>query len=173
MNRSRATATIAVAIVGLLALAGCASNAVAQAGESSDDGESVILIDSQASEAQSKALSDGVVDRDEYVAGFSAYEQCLKEAGFTLTHYDLDATILDYAVPDTAVRAGVDEPCYRQNFALIDESWQIANFGASETAAFLRACLESAGITPSEDATQLDQQVREELKISPADCQAQ
>lgn len=170
MNKNRTAATLIALSVGVLTVAGCATKAPAQAEAPTDDGTSVTLIDARPSEAQSDALADGKIDRDEYLAGFAAYDSCLNEAGFTLTPIDLDATILDYAVPDEAVQAGAEEPCYRRNFALIDETWQLANFDSTETAQFLRSCLEANGIKPSEDATKLDQQVRDELKISPADC---
>lgn len=170
MNKNRTAFALIALSVGLLTMAGCATKAPAQADEPADDGTSVTLIDDRPSEVQSDALADGKVGRDEYLGGFAAYESCLNEAGFELTAIDLEATILDYAVPDEAVQAGVEEPCYRRHFALIDETWQLANVDSTETTQFLRACLEANGIEPSKDSTKLEQQVREELKISPANC---
>ncbi|MEO8528890.1 MAG: hypothetical protein ABI435_07410 [Pseudolysinimonas sp.] len=82
----------------------------------------------QVSAAQQAALADGVVTREEYLAGFDRYAACLAEAGYVVGANRSDL-ILGYSVSDAAVRSGVEGRCYVAEFGQLDMRWQIAQEG--------------------------------------------
>jgi len=79
--------------------------------------------DPDPSAEQSAALADGVVTREEYVAGFDRYAACLLEAGYVIDANRTSEVIMA-AVGDDAVSSGVDRQCYVAEFRAIDMQWQ-------------------------------------------------
>lgn len=74
------------------------------------------------SPAQVDALVDGVVTRDEYVAGLDRYIACMAESGWSVAVIDRDAEIIEYTV-DT-VSGFDDQVCYESEFDQLDMAWQ-------------------------------------------------
>lgn len=122
-----------------------------------------------ASEAQAEAVSDKVVDADEYQAGFKRYSSCLADAGYEVVVKGEVNFSVDYAVPDAAVQSGSDQACYEGEFQLIDMMWQLAHQDTSQSTQKLRDCLTEHGITPEETTDQIVEQLTE-AGIGPEDC---
>jgi hypothetical protein len=78
------------------------------------------------------ALADGVVTREEYLAGFERYVTCLADAGYALQSINTESEIIDYAIPGDVVDSGVEHQCYQREFFEIDSGWQIAHPQQSE-----------------------------------------
>lgn len=78
------------------------------------------------SETQQDALADGVVTRDEYLAGLDRYEACMEAAGWSVMVVDRDALIIDYRIDSGAVSDGSDERCYYAEFSEIEPLWQVS-----------------------------------------------
>ena len=62
----------------------------------------------------------------EYHAGFERYKACLADQGFLLSVADVTGPIISYTVPAAAVDSGVDQPCYKRHFRLLDIMWQFS-----------------------------------------------
>jgi hypothetical protein len=73
------------------------------------------------------ALADGIVTREEYLAGFERYVTCLADAGYALHSVNTESEIIDYAIPSDVVDSGVEHQCYEREFFEIDSGWQIAH----------------------------------------------
>jgi len=78
------------------------------------------------------ALADGIITRDEYLAGFGRYVTCLADAGYALQGMNTELEIIDYAIPGDVVDSGVEHQCYQREFYEIDMEWQIAHPQQSE-----------------------------------------
>ncbi|MFC4243569.1 hypothetical protein ACFOYW_09300 [Gryllotalpicola reticulitermitis] len=103
------------------------------------------------SQQQRSALRDGIVTWDEYKTGFDAYQACLAKAGYRLATPHVDEyQLMDFGIPDAAVRSGVDKKCYQFHWAQLDGAWQMAHQDSSESAKIIAACLEARGVTPAE-----------------------
>jgi hypothetical protein len=100
------------------------------------------------SAAQTSALADGAVTREEYVMAYERFSACLSEAGFPLAFVDLNQTVIQYSTTQAAETDGASPRCYVREFQQIDIAWQIANEDTSETARVLGECLLEQGITP-------------------------
>ncbi len=74
------------------------------------------------SQAQVDALADGVVTRDEYLAGLDRYITCMAESGWSVAVIDRDAEIIDYTI-DTVSNFD-DQLCYEAEFYQVDMAWQ-------------------------------------------------
>jgi hypothetical protein len=79
------------------------------------------------STAQTLAMADGVITRDEYLAGFDRFVACMMGAGYHVDGGNREAVILSYATPGAAFDHGTDERCYQPEFGDIDMTWQIAH----------------------------------------------
>lgn len=79
------------------------------------------------STAQRAALEDGTVDGVEYRAAFAAYRDCMREKGFELVDVDDSGIVIEFGIPDAAVQEGAEQLCYPQEFAGVDEAWQLAH----------------------------------------------
>ena len=111
--------------------------------------------------AQMEALADGVVTREEYVAGFDRFAACMAGAGYPLDGGNRAAIIISASMPSAAVDDGTDRRCYEPEFMDIDIAWQGAHQDDSETTQFLRDCLTAHGITPAHPRTEVDQQLKD------------
>ena len=87
--------------------------------------------DPEPSAEQTAALADGVVTREEYLAGFDRFAACMSTAGFDVGG-NRDTEIIQYSLSDDAVRSGVEHQCYGAEFLELDRSWQIAHPQRSE-----------------------------------------
>lgn len=85
--------------------------------------------DAEPSAAQLEALADGVVTRDEYLAGFDRYVACMAELGFEVYGGDRGQEILSYAIPGNAGESGAANRCYEAEFYQVDSAWQVAHEG--------------------------------------------
>ena len=78
---------------------------------------------------QREAMADGVVTREEYVAGFQRFVTCIEAGGW---HVDGDwvgdnETVISYALPSGAVDDGTERNCYGPEFEELDTAWQQAH----------------------------------------------
>jgi hypothetical protein len=85
--------------------------------------------DAEPSAAQEEALADGVVSREEYVAGFERYRACLTALGFEMYSGDTSAEIIGYSIEGAAGQSGAANRCYESEFHLVDMEWQVAHEG--------------------------------------------
>jgi hypothetical protein len=83
--------------------------------------------DAEPSAAQQDALADGVVSREEYVAGFERYVACMADIGFVVSHGPLELEVLSYSIPGDAGHSGAANRCYEAEFLLVDQEWQVAH----------------------------------------------
>ena len=85
------------------------------------------------------AVADGVITRDEYLAGFERYVACLADASYTLQSINTESEIISYAIPGEVVDSGVEHQCYQREFYEIDMFWQVAHpqQSAEQMAAFV------------------------------------
>jgi hypothetical protein len=83
--------------------------------------------DAPPSAAQLEALTDGVVSREEYIAGFERYVACMADLGFVVSHGPLDLEVLSYSIPDEAGHSGAANRCYEAEFQQVDTEWQGAH----------------------------------------------
>ncbi|MCS5714575.1 hypothetical protein NVV95_08415 [Herbiconiux sp. CPCC 205716] len=97
--------------------------------------------------AQEEALADGAVDRAEYEAAFAAFQACMAEGGYPVEVLDANSTLIDYRYLAEADDVGIADPCYRSEFVLVDDSWQLAHQDERADGALLDACLEENGLT--------------------------
>ena len=74
------------------------------------------------SPTQVDALADGVVTREEYVAGLDRFITCMAESGWTVAVIDREADVIDYSI-DT-VSGFDDQLCYESEFYQLDMAWQ-------------------------------------------------
>lgn len=153
-------AVIAVAVL----LSGCAATA-----SSPPSGSSPFPTDNM-SEAQIAELADGVVTSDEYHAAFDRFSACVTAGGFDLLVNGEEYDLIDYAIPGAARDAGVDEPCYFDEFAQVDTAWQLAHADTSYIAEVHRNCLIDNGITPEDTDEEMWQQMKD-ANIDPQSCQ--
>jgi hypothetical protein len=78
----------------------------------------------QRSEEQMAAFMDLEVSRAEYLAGFDRFVECLAPLGLTVSGYDRDDEVLDYAVDASAGQPGEANRCYRFEFFDLDMAWR-------------------------------------------------
>ena len=119
--------------------------------------------------AQAEAMADGVVTREEYVAGFDRFVACMSGGGYHVDGGNRDGTFINYAIPGASVDDGTDRRCYEPEYMLIDMSWQAAHQDESESTEFLRECLREHGIEPAYPSAEVDQQLADN-GIDVIDC---
>jgi len=83
--------------------------------------------DAEPSDAQTEALSDGVVSREEYVAAFERYRTCVTALGFEFYGSDTSTEIIGYSIEAAAGQSGAANRCYEYEFHLVDMEWQGAH----------------------------------------------
>jgi hypothetical protein len=88
--------------------------------------------DAQPSAAQQEAFADGVVTRQEYLAGFERYVACMADLGFAVSHGPRELEVLSYSIPGDAGHSGAANRCYEAEFQVIDGEWQVAHPRASD-----------------------------------------
>ncbi len=76
------------------------------------------------SQAQADALADGVVTRDEYLAGLDRYIACMEASGWSVGVIDREAEVVDYRIE--AISGADDSRCYAAEFVELDMAWQIS-----------------------------------------------
>jgi len=76
------------------------------------------------SDAQTQAIADGVITREEYEQGLDRYVDCMAAAGWTVDVFDRDAPVIEYRFEGPAVDA--DFLCYEVEFYRIDSTWQVS-----------------------------------------------
>lgn len=76
------------------------------------------------SQAQRDALADGVVTREEYVAGLDRYIACMEENGWSVAVIDREAEVIGYRIQ--AIAGMDDAKCYAAEFYELDMGWQIS-----------------------------------------------
>lgn len=77
------------------------------------------------SDAQSQAIADGVITREEYEEGLDRYVDCMAAAGWRVEVFDRDAPVIEYRFEGAGVDA--DFLCYEVEFYRIDSSWQASH----------------------------------------------
>jgi hypothetical protein len=122
------------------------------------------------SEAQAEAMADGVVTREEYVAGFDRFKACMIGAGYHVDGGNRQAPIISYAIPSAAVDDGTERRCYEPEYMLIDTEWQLAHEDESSSTEFLRQCLREHGIEPAYPSAEVDQQLADNSIDPLEDC---
>lgn len=143
-----------------LAVAGCTATAAFRPG----------TIPTGISQQQQRALADGKVTQDEYLAGFDAFASCLGAKGYPVTRTGEYGRVLEFSVPAAAVSNGTEQECYAYNFELLDVRWQVANEDRSRQADRLRRCLiQVHGITPKPTLVEIVKQF-EEINVKPESC---
>jgi hypothetical protein len=143
----------------VLLLAGCSSAPGQRSAEDPLTGVDLSAV----SEAQAAEISDRVATADEYQAAFQRYRECLSAAGFELRDMEYTGLVYQYGVPDEAVQDGADDECYESEFRYTDILWQGTDAvqNSSETAQFVRECLQDQGIEPADTMKEMDAQLRE------------
>lgn len=119
-----------VSLGGGLALSGCVASASADNVGSSHGPRTPsdwISNPPPQSEAQRASLADGEVSENEYRDAFDAYRLCLLDGGYELVDLDESKAVITYGISDEAVQSGVEQLCYPQEFAAVDEVWQLAH----------------------------------------------
>jgi len=76
------------------------------------------------SEAQATARADGVVTREEYVAGLDRYIACMEASGWSVAVGDRAADVIDYSIE--AISGDDDARCYAAEFMELDMAWQLS-----------------------------------------------
>jgi len=76
------------------------------------------------SQEQADALADGVVTRDEYLAGLDRYIACMEASGWSVGVIDREAEVVDYRIE--AISGADDLRCYAAEFVELDIAWQIS-----------------------------------------------
>ena len=76
------------------------------------------------SEAQAAALADGVVTREEYVAGLDRYMACMEASGWSVAVTDREAEVIEYSIE--AISGDDDARCYTAEFYELDMGWQVS-----------------------------------------------
>ncbi len=76
------------------------------------------------SEAQAAALADGVVTREEYVAGLDRYIACMEASGWSVGVVDREAEVIEYSIE--AISGDDDARCYAAEFYELDMGWQVS-----------------------------------------------
>lgn len=147
-----------LALCACLALLGCAPS-------QGPDGQGATDSD----RAQSGERSEAVPTYEEYEAGFEEFEACMDEEGYHLVRTSEADPVIEYAVPARAVDSGVADRCYAEYFEPLDVAWQLAHEDESESADFLRACLEKHGLDPSGSVAELSERI-EEAQIDLVAC---
>jgi len=96
----------------------------------------------EASGAQRKELSDGVITRDEDVAAFNRYEGCMGALGHPI---DVPPTSIvpSYSIDDSGVSDGSDNRCYVTEYRGVDMKWQIELEASTVGVASVAACIAS------------------------------
>jgi hypothetical protein len=83
--------------------------------------------DAEPSAAQSEALADGEVTREEYAAGFDRYVACMADLGFAVDRLDTGEDVISYVIPGNAGHSGAANRCYEAEFQELDMIWQVAH----------------------------------------------
>ncbi|GAA1725542.1 hypothetical protein [Microcella frigidaquae] len=78
----------------------------------------------EASAAQRDALADGVVTREEYLAGLDRYVACMEASGWSVAVIDREADVVDYRIE--AISGDDDARCYAAEFMELDMGWQLS-----------------------------------------------
>ncbi len=76
------------------------------------------------SEAQAAALADGVVTREEYIAGLDRYIACMEASGWSVAVIDREAEVVEYSIE--AISGDDDARCYTAEFYELDMGWQVS-----------------------------------------------
>jgi hypothetical protein len=105
------------------------------------------------------AMADGVVTKEEYVAGFYRYASCVEDHGWQISYVDDGSTFIGYSLVGDIDAVSEYTQCYLPLFGDIDNAWTLANPDDSFTTIQLQACLRNHGIIPSESAAEVDQQL--------------
>ncbi len=78
---------------------------------------------------QREAVQDNVVTRAEYRSGFDRYRACLSDEGYELVSVNDTGPVIDYSVAAEAADLGIEGPCYKRHFYVVDLVWQLAQKG--------------------------------------------
>ena len=116
------------------------------------------------SAAQKAAVADGVITRQEYVAGWQRLAACVAQAGFDMVPPSTD--VVEYPVGvSSETQAVYDHDCWPREYKRVDEIWQ------QETATRATSCLIANGFSPAPPAsgTGWEIQVREH-HLTPEQC---
>lgn len=85
---------------------------------------SVPPVTPEPSPAQADAIADGVVTREEYIAGLDRYIACMEASGWSVFGVDRDAEVVEYSIE--AISGADDLRCYAAEFYELDVAWQIS-----------------------------------------------
>jgi hypothetical protein len=80
-----------------------------------------------ASAEQSAAIANGTVTEAEYREGFSRYQQCMADAGYSVGVADSAGPLISYSNSSAAVDSGSERACYVAEFESIEIAWQQLN----------------------------------------------
>ncbi|MBC7277496.1 hypothetical protein [Nocardioides sp.] len=127
---------------------------------------------SSTSAAQAEEYGDRKITSDEYREAFNRYRECVRAAGFELIDLDMTGLVYEFGIPDTAAQNGTNDRCYSSEFHVVDMLWQTSDEVEkhSETAQFVKECLQHHGIEP---ATTMDEMAIQftEAGIEIAECE--
>lgn len=127
----------------LLTLTACSSPEAPPETDDLPAGQTTAMSDEQAA-----ALADGTITAEEYQLSFRRFVSCVEAEGYTIEVGPLQNEIYQYAVPNDAVEAGVDFPCYEKELRQVDGEWQLMHEDTSPQAVALAACIQAAGGAP-------------------------
>jgi hypothetical protein len=99
------------------------------------------------SAAQQESMADGVVTREEYLAGLDRYVACMAEVGFVVSLGSRDSEIVGYVIPGPAGRSGDANRCYEVEFRDVDIEWQVAH---PQTSIWQKGVLSDGEVTREE-----------------------
>lgn len=156
-------------ILALLFLGGCSASGLEQSADGDDPLGDPDL--STMSAAQAAEISDRKATVDEYQAAFQRFRECLSAAGFELENVALNNQVYDFGVPNAAVDDGADGKCYEEEYKFTDMLWQSSDAvqSGSQTAQFVRECLQEHGLEPADTLDEMSTQLRE-AGIEPPEC---
>ncbi|HEV7741234.1 MAG TPA: hypothetical protein VGO65_02345 [Pseudolysinimonas sp.] len=123
------------------------------------------------SAAQQSEIDDGLATWEEYQAAFARYAACSEAAGYPLEGYQTleNTQRIVYGPSNAGVESGSDRICYAAEFQEVDVLWQLAHEDTSQTAQFLRDCLQDHGIDPPETMQEILVAVHD-AGLSTEDC---
>lgn len=134
----RAAILALVALIGAVTLASCTSSPTVPSNAQQVSDQAI----ASSSPDVIAALSDGVVSRDDYDAGYRRFAACMDAGGIPLLDQPMEEDTHYYGVPQEAVDSGLYDRCYNLEFYAIDVAWQIAH---PTIATRLSTCLYLAG----------------------------
>lgn len=141
----------------------------AAGGDSSDTAVESFGVAVEISLEQGAALADQQVTKEEYDAAFRRYQSCMQNLGYELIDVRLSYGVWNYSTDQAMEDDPEAQRCLTEEFGQVDGVWQVANQDTSETAAFVRNCLEANGLRVPDTLVER-QGVLDEAGIDVSNC---